>query len=88
MLARSKFFSQFVEKIEKLELSLSKQHNKILKIRSEMLKIIKNTKMIKLGKISRISGISKKFHVSREVENPAKRETLVTTSSEAQAVSK
>ena len=35
MFVRSKFFSQFVEKIEKLELSLSKQHNKMLKIRSE-----------------------------------------------------
>ena len=42
MLVRSKLFSQFVEKIEKLELSLSKQHNKMLKIRSEMLKIINN----------------------------------------------
>ena len=28
MLVRSKFSSQFVEKIEKFELSLSKQHNK------------------------------------------------------------
>ena len=42
-----------MEKIEKLELSLSKQHNKMLKIKSEMLKIIKNVKMIKLGKVSR-----------------------------------
>ena len=41
MLVRSKFFYSFVENIEKLELSLSKQHNKMLKIRSEMLKIIK-----------------------------------------------
>ena len=41
-----KIFSQFVEKIEKLELSLSKQHNKMLKIRSETLKIIKNVNMI------------------------------------------
>ena len=89
MLVRSKFFSQFVEKIEKLELSLSKQHNKMLKIKSEMLKIIKNVKMIKLGKISRIPGFPrifgipiifrnyremlKKFFVSREVENPVKR---------------
>ena len=46
---RSKFFFQFVEKIEKLELNLSKQHNKMLKIRSEMVKIIKNVKMIKLA---------------------------------------
>ena len=37
---RSNFFSQFVEKIEKLELSLSKQLKQMLKIRSEMLKII------------------------------------------------
>ena len=41
MLVRSKFFSQFVEKIEKLKLSLSKQHNKMQKVRSEMLKIRK-----------------------------------------------
>ena len=52
MLVRSKIFSQFVEKIKKLELSLSKQHNKMLKIRSEILKIIKNVKIITLGKIS------------------------------------
>ena len=48
MLVRSKFFSQLVEKIEKLELSLSQQHNKMLKIRCEMLKIIKSVKIIKL----------------------------------------
>ena len=63
MLGRSKCFSQFVEKIEKLKLglSLSKQHNKMLKIKSEMLKNIKNVKMIKLGKISRknFPGISR-----------------------------
>ena len=52
MLARSKFFPQFIEKIEKLKLSLSKQQNEMLKIRSEMLKIMKNVKIIKLGKIS------------------------------------
>ena len=46
MLVRSKLFSQFVKKIEKLELSLSKQQNKMLKIRSEMMKIIKNVKMM------------------------------------------
>ena len=51
MLVRSKIFPQFVEKIEKLEQSLSKQHNEMLKIRSEMLKIRKNGKIIKLGKI-------------------------------------
>ena len=86
MLVRSKFFSQFVEKIEKFELSLSKQHNQMLKIRSEMLKIIKNVKMIKLGKIprktfpkiTRIPKIPEDFRdpgifspiVSREVKNP------------------
>ena len=42
MLVTSKFFPQFVEKIEKLKLSLSKQYNKMLKIISEMLKIRKN----------------------------------------------
>ena len=61
MLVRSKLFSQFVEKIEKLELSLSKQHNKMLKIISKMLKIIRSVKMIKLGIFSpgipRIFGI-------------------------------
>ena len=41
MLVRSKFFLQFVEKMEKIKLSLSKQHNKMLKIKSEMLKIKK-----------------------------------------------
>ena len=53
MLVRSKFFRQFVEKIEKLKLSLTKQHNKMLKIRSKMLKIRKNVKIIKLEKNSR-----------------------------------
>ena len=37
MLVRSEFFSQFVEKIEKFKVSLSKQHNKLLKMRSEMM---------------------------------------------------
>ena len=50
MHVRSKFFPQFVEKIEKLKLSLLKRHNKMLKIESEMLKIRKNGKIIKLGK--------------------------------------
>ena len=53
MLVRSKFSSQFVEKSEKLKLSLSKQCNKMLKIRFEMLKIRKNGKIIKLEKNSR-----------------------------------
>ena len=65
MLVRSKFFPQIVKKIEKLKLSLSKQHKNMPKIRSEMLKIKKNDKIIKIGKItrenfpeiSRISGI-------------------------------
>ena len=42
-----KSFLQFVEKMKKLKLSLSKQHNKMLKIKSEMLKI-RNVKIIKL----------------------------------------
>ena len=45
-----KFFSQSVEKIEKLKPSSSKKHNKMLKIRSEMLK--KNGKVIKFEKNS------------------------------------
>ena len=53
MLVRSKFFPQFVEKVEKLEPSLSKQHNKMLKTSYEMLKIRKNGKIIELGKITR-----------------------------------
>ena len=89
MLVRSKFFPQFVEKIEKLKLSLSKQRNKMLKMRSEMLKTRKKGKTIKLEKnyreilpeISRIPGIPRIFEnplpISREVENPGKRETLI-----------
>ena len=50
---RSKFFPQFVEKMEKLKLSLSKQHDKMLKIKHEMLKIRKCFKIIQLAKISR-----------------------------------
>ena len=38
--------------MEKLKLSLSKQHNKMLKIKSEMLKIRKNVNIIKLEKFS------------------------------------
>ena len=41
MLVRSKFFPRFVEKIEKLKRSSSKQHKKMLKVRSEMQKIRK-----------------------------------------------
>ena len=47
MLVKSKFFPQIVEKIEKLKLNLSKQHNKMLKMRSEMLKTRKKGKTIK-----------------------------------------
>ena len=63
MLVRSKFFPQFVEKIEKLKLSLSKQRNKMLKIRSEMLKTRKKGKTIKLEKNYRkiFPGIPGKF---------------------------
>ena len=50
MLARSKFFPQFVEKIAKLKLSLSKQHNKMLKMRFEMLKTRKKAKRSRSGK--------------------------------------
>ena len=45
-----KIFLQFVEKIKELKPGLSKQHNKMLKIRSEMLEIEKNGKIIKLRK--------------------------------------
>ena len=38
--------------MEKLKLRLSKQHNKMLKIKSEMLQIKKNVKMIKLENFS------------------------------------
>ena len=88
MLVSSKFFLQFVEKIEKLKLSLSKQHNSMLKIRSEMLKTRKKGKTIKLGKFfrecfksreSREFSRSREFFenfVSRKVENPGKRETV------------
>ena len=50
MLVKSKFFPQFVKKIEKLKLSLSKHHNKMLKMRSEMLKNRKKGQTAKLGK--------------------------------------
>ena len=53
MFVRSKFLFQFVEKMEKIMLSLSKQHNKMLKNKFEMLKIRKNVKIIKLEKFSR-----------------------------------
>ena len=53
MLVRSKFLLQFVKKMGKLKIHLSKQHDKMLKIKSEMLKIRKNVKIIKLEKISR-----------------------------------
>ena len=53
MLVSSKLFLEFVEKMEKLKLTVAKQHNKMLRIKSEMLKIRKNVKIIKLGKIYR-----------------------------------
>ena len=49
---RSKCFSQFVEKIKKLKLSLSNQPNKMPKIRSETLITRKNGETIELGKKS------------------------------------
>ena len=63
MFVRSNFFPQFVEKMEKLQLNLSKQHNKMLKIKSEMLKIRKNVKIIKFEKISckNFAGIPEKL---------------------------
>ena len=51
MLVRSKFFPQFVEKIEKLKICLSKQHNKMLKMRSEMLNTRKKGKTIKVENV-------------------------------------
>ena len=61
MLARSKFFLQFVQKIEKVKSSSSKQHNKMPKMRFEMLKTRNKGKTsIKLAKFSgtpRIFGI-------------------------------
>ena len=63
MLVESKFFLQFVEKMEKLKL-LSKQHNKMLKINSEMLKIRKNVKIIELEK-----NFPRKFPESREFKD-------------------
>ena len=72
MRVRSKFFPHFLEKIEKFKLSLSKQHNKMLKMISEMRKNQKKSVAIKLGKfswkkfpeISRIPGIPRIFGIS------------------------
>ena len=50
--------------MEKLELNLSKQDNKMLKIKFEMLKIRKNVKIIKLEEISRQN--FREFSESRE----------------------
>ena len=68
MLARSKFFLQLVEKLEKLKLSLSKQHIKMLKTKSGTLKIKKICQ--------NHQEIFGKFSVSRVVENLRKREIL------------
>ena len=68
---RSKLFPQFVKKIEKLKLSWSKQHNKMLKMRSKMLKIKKKKKWHNnqarksFHGISRITGIPRIFRTSR-----------------------
>ena len=68
MLVRSKIFPQFVEKIEKLKLNLSKQRNKMLKIRSEMMKTRKKAKqsspLEKFPEVSRIPEIPKIFEIS------------------------
>ena len=73
MLVRSKICPQFVEKIEELQPSLSKQLNKMLKIRSEMLKFRKNGKIIKLEKNSRKvfpnPGNSEDFRIPRIFQN-------------------
>ena len=61
ILVRSKFFPQFVEKMEKLNLSLSKHLNKMLKRRSELLKTRKTSKTIKLGKTSQEFPESREF---------------------------
>ena len=53
MLVRSKFFSQFVEKIVKLKLTLSKEHNKMLKMRFEMMKTRKKAKQLSSENFSR-----------------------------------
>ena len=66
MLVRLKFFLQFVEKMKKFKLSLLKQHNKMLKMISEMLKTRKKSKIIKLGKISREFSEFQAFSKSRE----------------------
>ena len=69
MFRKSKFFPQFLEKIEKLKLSLSKHHNKMLKIGSEKLKIRKTGKTIKLVKnsseTSRIPEIPRIFGIPK-----------------------
>ena len=52
MLVRSKFFLNLSKKLKKFKLSLSKQYNKMLKMRSAMVKIREKSKIIKLGKIS------------------------------------
>ena len=52
MLVRSKLFPQLVEKIEKLKLSLSKQRNKMLRMRSEMLKTRKKVNVSTITKVS------------------------------------
>ena len=53
MLERLNVFRQFEEKMEKLKLSLSKQRNKMLKIKSEMLKIKKKSENNQARKIFR-----------------------------------
>ena len=62
-----KVFPQFVEKIEKLKLSLSKQRNKMLKMKSEMLKTRKKAKQSSSG------------NFPGNFQNPGKRKTLEKT---------
>ena len=92
MLVRSTFSPQLVEKIEKLKLSLSKKRNKMLKIRSEMLKTRKKAKQSLSGKFFLRNfpnpGNLKEFRfgkkgnlvageIWKKVENLGKGETLV-----------
>ena len=78
MPVRPKLFSQFVETIEELKPSLSKQHNKMLKIKSEMLKIRKKwlndqaqknfrKNFLGISRIPRIFGVPEISRESRKI---------------------
>ena len=73
ILARSIISLLFFEKIEKFKPSLSKQHNKMLKIRSEMLKIKKMAKQSSSRKISgKFSGNFSNPGISQDFRDPEK----------------